>query len=61
MLYQQGDVLIETCDSIPSKSTRKTDNHLAEGEATGHFHAVSGGGAAVLECGEDLFVDAPGE
>ena len=44
MLYQQGDVLIETVDSIPSdmkEASKVNGRHiLAEGEATGHAHAV---------------------
>ena len=44
MLYQQGDVLIETAE-IP-KSAKKVQPKngkliLAEGEATGHTHAIA--------------------
>ena len=28
---------------------RKSNNHLAEGEATGHFHEAVGAGVAVYE------------
>ena len=45
MLYQQGDILIERTeeipeqlDSIPPKNGRYI---LAEGEATGHAHAIT--------------------
>ena len=45
MLYQQGDVLIEKIDAIPSnvKEIEKNGNAklvLAEGEATGHSHTI---------------------
>ncbi len=45
-LYQQGDVLIQTVDSIPKSATKLTpDQHkntLAEGEFTGHAHRANG-------------------
>ena len=45
MLYQQGDVLIETVQAIPPDAhprARRNGRHiLAEGEATGHAHAVA--------------------
>ena len=41
MLYQQGDVLIETTENaISSDYIQKRDRHLAEGEVTGHFLAL---------------------
>ena len=44
MLYQQGDVLIETVEVIPenTKLVKKVNGRsiLAEGEATGHAHTV---------------------
>ena len=45
MLYQQGDVLIESIDCIPVKAkkieVKKGKYILAKGEATGHAHAVN--------------------
>ena len=45
MLYQQGDVLIESVEAIPPNAlprARRNGRHiLAEGEATGHAHAVA--------------------
>ena len=45
MLYQQGDVLIESAEAIPPNAlprARRNGRHiLAEGEATGHAHAVA--------------------
>ncbi len=59
MLIQQGDVLIESC-SIPVGLSVKSDNHLAEGEATGHFHEAVGVGVSVLEgSGDSLFLSVP--
>jgi hypothetical protein len=43
-LIQQGDVLIESCESMPGgKIVEPTERGfvLAEGEATGHFHAIA--------------------
>jgi hypothetical protein len=44
---------------IPKKAKKKHNNHLAEGEVTGHFHAAVGDKTVVLEHHEDLFLDAP--
>lgn len=44
---------------IPADAKRKQNNVIAEGEMTGHYHAASGGGIALLERGEELFLDAP--
>jgi len=57
--FQQGDVLIESVDAIPTEAQRKSNNHVAEGEATGHYHEVVGDGVAVLKVGDVLFVDIP--
>lgn len=42
MFYQQGDVIIESVDTIPQGGMRKRCARavLAEGEATGHAHVV---------------------
>jgi len=58
-LYQQGDVLIESIDEIPSdvKGSTKFKNSskigecfvLAEGEVTGHFHGISKSDSMLLE------------
>ena len=44
MLYQQGDVLLISVDEIPEKAKKVAKQKgryiLAEGEATGHAHAV---------------------
>lgn len=45
MLYQQGDILIERAEEIPDKIDAIPPKNgryiLAEGEATGHAHAVT--------------------
>jgi hypothetical protein len=56
-LYQQGDVLLFTVDKIPPSAKRHKNNHLAEGEATGHYHAAMSG--TVMAEKEDLYLDAP--
>lgn len=60
MLIQQGDVLIESTDhSIPSGLLVRHNNHLAEGEVTGHFHKASGEGIDVFEGLDCVFLSAP--
>lgn len=49
--YRQGDVLIEQVVTIPQGATPgepKARWHLAEGEATGHFHSVDAADATLL-------------
>lgn len=45
MQLQQGDVLLEAVSSIPSMAKKKKADKrgyvLAEGEHTGHFHAIT--------------------
>ena len=44
ILLQQGDVLIEMVDSLPENAEKMKEDKrgivFAEGEATGHYHAV---------------------
>lgn len=46
---------------IPKGATRAKNNHLAEGEATGHFHAATAEDAVVYEIPDSLslVLDAP--
>lgn len=46
---------------IPKGAKRRSNNHLAEGEATGHFHAATASDAAVYEIPDSvsLLLDAP--
>lgn len=57
-LYQQGDVLVFSQNSIPSDATPvKLDGRgivLAEGETTGHYHAIT----ELEEC--EAFKDSSG-
>lgn len=43
MYYQQGDVIIETIETMPTGESRMQGGRavLAEGEATGHAHVVT--------------------
>lgn len=45
--------------SIPRKAKRKANNHLAEGEATGHFHAATAQDVKVWEFEGGLILEAP--
>lgn len=57
-LYRQGDVLFRRVDSIPREGAVKRENGvIANGEVTGHTHAVADLNAAeVLDCGTGLYV-----
>lgn len=64
MLYQHGDVLIEKVDSIPNDAERVVPSvrgHvLAEGEATGHYHAIKDTNTAEMySMGNMLFMAVP--
>ena len=62
MLYQQGDVLIERVEAIPEtkKASKKINGRyiLAEGEVTGHAHAVVDPGVKLFEVGNEKFLSA---
>jgi hypothetical protein len=45
--------------SIPKNAKRARNNHLAEGEATGHFHAATAPDAVVYDLPEGLALAAP--
>lgn len=43
LLFRQGDILIRSVESVPPKAKLEKPQAqivLAEGEATGHFHAI---------------------
>lgn len=44
---------------IPQNAKRLTHNHLAEGEATGHFHAATAEDAALFEYDGGIILSAP--
>jgi hypothetical protein len=58
-IYQQGDVLLIPVKSIPKGATKRSDNHLAEGELTGHFHGATAPTAQVFEVSAKRFLSAP--
>jgi len=44
---------------IPKNTKKKNNNHLAEGETTGHYHEAVGTEVEVGEEGKNLFLSAP--
>jgi hypothetical protein len=44
---------------IPKTATRKANNHLAEGEATGHYHAAIAPDVEIYEYDGGLILAAP--
>ena len=65
-LYQQGDVLIQSVDSIPKDAKKQAPqqhkNTLAEGEFTGHAHRVQGPVDIFRQgnqTGGDIFMSVP--
>ena len=48
-LYRQGDLLIRPVPSIPAGLAKADHLVLAEGEATGHLHAIADDNAALYE------------
>lgn len=44
---------------IPAGAVKAANNHLAEGEQTGHFHDATGDGVSVLEHEGRMYLDAP--
>ncbi len=55
MFQQQGDVIIKS-SRIPKSAKPINSNILAEGEATGHAHRVTGGDCQLLEEGQKIFM-----
>jgi len=43
--YRQGVILMRRVDGLPPAAQRATDPILAQGEATGHAHRLTGDGA----------------
>jgi len=56
-MKRQGDLLIIQVAEIPQGSRRKKDQILAEGEITGHLHALQG--AEVYEKAGSLYFQVP--
>jgi len=63
MLYQQGDVLMEKVEEVPEGASEVQREGarliLAEGEATGHAHAVTDTTATLYAVDEVHYLDAP--
>lgn len=62
-LIRQGDVLLRPVTEMPAgaKPVRRVGGRviLAEGEVTGHHHAIRDAGVALLEQGERRFLRVP--
>ena len=50
--YRQGDILIRPVDAIPDGLTAVAHRTLAEGEATGHLHAIASENTTLITPGE---------
>lgn len=50
--YRHGDLLLESCESIPEGAKEKGDGVLLEGEITGHAHRVGVGGKVYTVAGK---------
>jgi hypothetical protein len=60
-MYRQGDILIERIKSLPAdiiKISNKDEKIiLAEGEATGHAHAITSNNALLYSANNDIFLE----
>ena len=55
--YQQGDIIIKSCDEIDESKCKKLKHLiLAEGETTGHMHQIISGQAALLNMQGQIFL-----
>lgn len=62
MLHQQGDVLFKKINRFPGDIKKYESNILAEGEATGHAHAIDLANADVYRDEQNnLYIDVTGE
>jgi len=62
MFYQQGDVIIEYLEdyeTLPINATIKEDGIIAEGEATGHKHIITGEDVTLYVNYGMMYIDAP--
>lgn len=62
-MYRQGDVLVRPVSAIPAdaKPIKRVGGRviLAEGEVTGHHHAISEAGVGLLEHDGRRYLDVP--
>ncbi len=56
MFQQQGDVMMIPVAQIPESAKPINSNVLAEGEATGHAHRVTGSDCQLLEEDQKIFM-----
>lgn len=61
MLYQQGDVLFELVLGIPSSAKVRENRIVAEGEVSGHRHAVVEDESEIFEENGTLYLRVPKE
>lgn len=65
MYYQQGDVIVEKVDSIPSSAVEKevvSKIVLAQGSATGHAHVINDTtNVKVFSEGDDMYLSVSKE
>lgn len=54
-LYQQGDVLLKTTDSIPNEAKKTALKTLKQSDVTGHGHRIVGA-ALILKQGNTFYV-----
>ena len=56
MQYRQGDVCLVPCKKVEGKKVEPVNGRviLAEGEATGHFHAMSADTCAAYSVGKKM-------
>jgi hypothetical protein len=62
-MIRQGDVLLVKVDEVPAEATKvKRDQRgrliVAEGEATGHAHAIQAKSANLFEMGTFMYLEA---
>ncbi|MFW9972561.1 MAG: hypothetical protein ACFFDF_20410 [Candidatus Odinarchaeota archaeon] len=55
-IYRQGDILFRKVEDLPNQLKEKTDNIIAEGEETGHAHALVNGTLFELLNSETLYI-----
>jgi len=62
MLYRQGDVLLRKVATVPTGGRRLGEHRvvLAEGEATGHAHVLTGSTLVLWAAGEQRYVTLAG-
>lgn len=57
---RQGDILVEAIKKLPAKVAKSTDKIVAYGEATGHYHHITGS-ATMFADGDEKFAVADDE